>query len=720
MRLSKLFYLYKYFGFRWLVYRAWYRTQRKLKLLKLKTPPGNWEDYVLEEILTSKSPTGPGKYYEYRRAEAPNFFFSPDDRKEYGDLLRNWDKADNTPLEQSDKLIDGIFSFFHIKNIKVGFPPNWHKNHITGEIAPSDVHWSQLGNYDYGDIKVIWDLNRFGFVYDLVRAYWRTGSEKYPRLFWDLVENWRNENPPNLGPNWMCGQEISFRSMAWIFGMYGFLVSSATTPKRVARLAEMLYASGERIKSNINYALSQNNNHGISEAMGLWTIGTLFPEFPDSERWQSKGEQFLESLAEKLIYEDGSFSQYSLNYHRLMLQDYLWVLRLGEINNWSFSSNLENRIRKAVDFLVQLQDEQSGRVPRYGSFDGSLVLPLTNCDYQDFRGTAQAAHFYFENERCFEAGPWDEELFWLFGPEVLETDPIPPGRSNFKASSGGYYTLRNSETFGLFRCGSFQYRPGQADMLHFDLWWKGLNIAFDPGTYSYNPSGKRKFDFSRTRYHNTVAVDEKDQMDRAGKFLWLPWLEGNLTKTFYSDSGELDYLEGFHDGYQRLSEPVYHKRSLIRIGEYWIVMDNLLADSEHKYRLHWNLGDFSFQRDFDGEGVTLQTEGGKYQILSISDQGRSYSLVRGDEESWEGWYAPYYYSCEPALSFDVSLYARSARIVTLFGPNIQSARVTEESLLIRTDKWVGEIELTDSEEVHSPSLEKVSISGSIDKDRVVK
>src|SRR6185295_11415525 len=108
------------------------------------------------------------------------------------------------------------------------------------------------------------------------------------------VEDWRDNNPPQLGANWKCGQEISFRVMAWCFGLYGFLDAQSTTAQCVASLAQMIAISGARIEANLDYALSQHNNHGISEGLGLWTIGSLFPELRSAERWREKGRQVLE------------------------------------------------------------------------------------------------------------------------------------------------------------------------------------------------------------------------------------------------------------------------------------------------------------------------------------------------------------------------------------------------------------------------------------------
>src|SRR6185369_9740255 len=101
--------------------------------------------------------------------------------------------------------------------------------------------------------------SRFGFAYALARAYWRTGDEAHAEMFWRAAEDWRAKNPPQLGPNWKCGQETSFRVMAWCFALHALLDARATTASRVASLARMIAVSAERIAANFDYALSQRN-----------------------------------------------------------------------------------------------------------------------------------------------------------------------------------------------------------------------------------------------------------------------------------------------------------------------------------------------------------------------------------------------------------------------------------------------------------------------------
>ncbi|WP_242839753.1 heparinase II/III family protein [Syntrophorhabdus aromaticivorans] len=680
----RLFFSARYLGPSWLAFRLKYGVLQKSGLLEKKMPLGNWGAHRDSSKESSRS---------YGR-----FFFSPASRSDFQPLLNSFDNEVEPQgvIYEAENIKQGIFSHFSHNHINTGFPPPWNVNAVTNEFAPLDRHWSKIGDFSSGDIKLIWELSRFSFVYTLVRAYWRTGDESYPELFWRLLEDWRLKNQPNLGPNWKCGQETAFRVMAWIFGLYGFFNASATTLQRVALLAQMIAVCGQRIAGNIGYALSQNNNHGISEALGLWTIGLLFPELRNAERWREKGRRYLEEQGKSLIYEDGSFSQHSVNYHRLMLHDYLWAFRLGDLHKQALSEELMDRVAKAAEWLYQLQDEKTGCVPYYGQNDGTLVLPLNNCDYLDFRPVTQAAHYYFTGERLFDDGPWDEDLLWLFGPGALSVPVRARERKDFSARNGGYYTLRTDTGFAFTRCATFLDRPGQADMLHVDLWWRGQNIALDAGTYSYNAPEPWNNPLAHTTYHNTVTVDGRDQMDRAGKFLWLPWLKGKARCIKRSSTGHLAYWEGGHDGYRRLSSPVDHHRGILQLGEEsWLVVDRLSGAIAHRYRLHWLLPDYKYLWDESVGLLTLLTEAGDYYLQTgVQPQNGFYTLVRADKDSPRGWRAPYYSYREPALSLDLTVNSSRAFFWTLFSPAPCHMEESENRMILKLSTWQADVLLS--------------------------
>ena len=715
-KLSQLYQVWQYFGTAWLFYRLGYAVRQYVGLLRVQMPGMDWNAQPLQGKLQDPSLADPEVYLDYRRNHAPSFFFSFKDRSQYAPFFLLWDTEEHNPVNTAQNIERGVFSYFAHLPVEIGFPPSWHRNPLTGQQTPQDLHWSQIPDFGFGDIKVVWEPNRFGFVYALVRAYWRTGEERYAELFWQLVEDWCIKNPPQQGANWKCGQETSFRVMAWCFGLHGFLGCLATTAERVAMLAQMIAVSGQRIEANISYALSQRNNHGVSEGIGLWTIGILFPEFRSAAKWRAKGREVLETLGRELIYDDGSFSQHSANYHRLMLHDYLWGLRLGELNNQPFSKELQERIAQACLFLYQLQDEETGRLPCYGQNDGALILPLNNCGYGDFRPVLQATSYLSTGIRYYHEGPWDEDLLWLFGPQAVEAPVEHLARVDLHADIGGYYTLRSQTGFVFTRCATFRDRPAQADMLHVGVWWKGQNIALDAGTYSYNAPEPWNNPLARTAYHNTVMVDDTDQMERVGKFLWLPWLQSQVSEDKRSAEGFLAYWEGMHNGYQRLQSPVNHRRGILRIGEeYWLVLDRLWSEDIHTYRLHWLLLDCPYEWQESTGHLSLNTPVGPYdvQLAELEKEG-GYSLVRADRESPRGWRASYYSSREPALSLALELQGQTTFFWTLFGPQPAGVTYAEGTLCIESAEWNTTLQVQTEGSSNQQLLRSAALTGSFE------
>ena len=694
-------------GAGWAFARGLYEVRRRSGLLKRSLPQTSWDDFSLDKALRDPSLAEPGAYLAYRRAQAPPFLFGPGFR-DHAALLRGWDEGREGPSKRASALARGVVRYFGHADLAAGDPPRWHANPWTGRELPGDRHFGDLGDFAHGDIKAVWEPGRFAFAFDLVRAYARDGDDAHAERFWRLVDDWRGHNPPYLGPHWKCGQEASLRLLALAFGLYGFLHSPATTPERVDGLARVAAATGRRVEATLGYALSQRNNHGVSEGVGLWTVGALFPELKGAARWADLGRKVLEDLGRTLVYDDGAFSQHSVNYHRVMLHDYLWAVRLGDAVGRPFSPALRGRLAKSADLLYQLQDEATGRLPNYGHHDGALVLPLDNGDARDYRSALQAAHYLTDGTRLYPDGPWDEALFWLFGPEAVRAPVDSRARVDLRAGEGGYHTLRGAGGFAFVHCGPFKDRPSQSDLLHVDLWWRGQNVAIDAGTYSYNAPAPWDVGLSSAACHNTVTVDGVDPMRRAGKFLWVPRVEGVDAGRRVSKRGGLACWEGWHDGYaRRLGSFVRHRRALLRVGgEHWVVVDDLDARGPHRYRLHWLLNDWPHARSFrpdsagGGDGgafasVALDTPAGPYAVRLGTFQGRAEaSVVRADPEGPRGWHSPAYLKREPALSVALTRDARSARFWTVFGPSGYAATTTDVGLDLVGPSWAARVGLS--------------------------
>ena len=704
--------LFQQYGVRRSAFRFLYNVTRETGLLKRRFPAWQWSDRPLANWLSPDCPSEPAEYRRFRERLSVNFFFPLGCPPRPCHL---WHKGS---IDEADSVREGRIRYFSRQWGFIGYPDvEWFRNPFTGQLDSAEKHWCDRNDFDpvRGDIKYIWEPSRFSWAYVLARAYSASGRDEYAETFWHLLESWMAANPPQMGPNWQCGQEVAIRVMACVFAFYTFWKSPATTDERIAQMTVFLAASAERIAKNTNYARAQMGNHATSEAAGLWTVALLFPELKHASRWRRLAKFILEDEARLYNSPDGSYTQHSMNYQRLMMHAYLWSFQLAELNRLSFSNLSVERLTQSYTFLYQLQDKATGRLPNYGPNDGSNILPLDSCDYLDYRPVIGAMHYLFNRERLYEDGPWEEAIFWLFGPDSLNA-PVRPCQCESKDfSQGGYFTLRGQGSWGMVRCHSYRNRPNQADMLHLDLWWNGLNVLRDSGSFSYyDPELQLNTYFVSTAAHNTVVVGRTDQMIKGPHFRWSSLLKSRFRT--HRRQGELEIWQGEHYGYQRLECHATHRRTICRLGDsFWLIVDDVLGRGCENIQLFWHFADFPYQ--IKGELVQLQPESSEiYVFVSASSDEMIRRVERGSEsENRMGWESLYYGEMKPTPSICVeSCTDLPSRFVTLvgLGERFVVSQCRPQSILAwehPDGSTVGRIELTpcadNSEVIRSIELE---------------
>ena len=712
-KLRALFSLYQKFGLRWLLFRFGYALRMRLGILRWQMPAYEWDARPLSYWLKPDVPSEPADYVRWREQNAPKFFFDG-----IPSLPRDLTWNPKIAVDEAERILAGELRYFEHTPYQIGFPPDWHFDPRANIRIDSYKHWSQIPDYGAYDIKFVWEASRFNQVYALVRAYAFQKDERYPEAFWTLVEDWAQKNPPQRGPNWKCGQEISLRILAWCFGLYAFKGSPSSTAERVAQLTQMIAAQADRVYGNIDFAISTRGNHAVSEAFGLWLAGTLFPELKQAEKYRALGRKILEREAEIHIFRDGTYSMYSLNYHRFILRVYFLAIRLGELNHARFSDALYRSIANSLDFMAQLIEPSSGQMPVYGSNDGALVCPLDTCDFTDYRPTLQMGWVLIHGERLFGEGAWDESLFWLRGREShVVTTSVVATAGRLKSSlhgafpDGGVHLLRGPHSEVFIRCADFRERPSHADQLHVDLWWRGQNIVCDAGTFLYNGQGPWQNGLAHTAAHNTVTVDGADQMPWFSRFTWGEWARGRVNQK--NERG----WQGEHDGYARLG--VLHVRSVLMLGEdRWLVADHLFAARPHRYSLHWLINDFP--HSVTPEQNLIQIRSAKSPDFANRNQSRApqgcfaktlesvfiirmgllegesvFSAVRGDPNSTRGWRSRYYGQKEPALSAMLETNRTQACFWTFFGFEEDSVELSGRVLDLRVVRRLIKVFLPD-------------------------
>lgn len=648
--------LVRSFGPKWVLWRIGYALRKKSGLLKRRFPTVGFGDVRLADLVRDGTPTAADDYRVFREGGTGRFFFEPGRLPTADELKKVVSPAGAERTRAvADDYCRGRFLFYSRHVHDLGQPVNWLLNPFSGAVHGTRTHWCDYSTFsaEAGDIKDVWEPSRFACAFWLTRAYALTGDEKYPEAFWTLFESWCAQNPYNMGPNWKCGQETALRSMAWCFALYAFWNAPATTADRVVAMVKVLALQATRIADNIGYAVSQKNNHAFSEAAGLLTTALLFPELKGATRWAATGRRVLEKEVRRQVYADGSYVQQSMNYHRVMLHDCIWAIRLAELNGRALSGELMRRVACAAEFLHEMLDAQSGRVPNYGYNDGALVLPLSPCDYRDYRATVQAARYLDAGERVLPSGPWDEMLLWLFGTDALskKQSTIPPTSRRFDV--GGYYTLRARDTWCMVRCYTCVNRPAHVDMLHLDMWYGGVNILGDSGTYRYFVPDDQPLEryFKDITAHNTIEIDKRGPLELLARWVWSPWPKARCLEH------DNDHWQGEHYAYARPPWNVVHRRQVQLADEHnWLVTDDLLGAGRHNVKLRWHLADEVVRPDPSCCRIDMDVRGGHVSLTVETPNGFSMATHRGrhDGNDVSGWESAYYSGYTPRPTMEVT------------------------------------------------------------------
>lgn len=576
----------QYFGIGNISLGLWHRFTRISGLLKRKFPVCRWKDLFLEDYVQRQ-------FYGCDLTQLlKSSKFLPVQNLNRTVLSHSCLQKFQV-CEISEKLKSNQIQFFSHKWAKYGPKIDWHINPFNKARWPSDTHWCDINLFDAdkGDIKFAWEASRFSWAWHLVRAYKWTGNEEYAELFWRLFESWLEDNQPNLGIHWISGQECALRIMAWTFALYGFLDSSATTDARVEKMLLGLYFHAQRIEGFISHAIRQKTNHALTEAAGLYTVGTVFSFLKNANRWRNMGQKIIEREGIRQIYRDGGYVQQSANYHRVMLQTLLWYFVLARLNEHRISDILQQRFARAVDFIYEMCDVINGRTPNYGPNDGALVLPLNGCDYSDFRPVIQAGAYLTKGCRIFPHGPWDEDMIWLFGPGALDSKISPPKQKSRCFSESGYFTLRDDDSWAMLRCHTYKDRVGHVDLLHLDLWSQGENLLRDCGSYKYfaPEDPELEYYFKSIFAHNTIILNNASPLRLASRFIWLPWPKAQVL--CFKDEEDRILFSGRHFAYYRNPGKPVHQREceFDKRNDIWKIKDKIFGKKIHQVELRWHM-----------------------------------------------------------------------------------------------------------------------------------
>lgn len=529
---------------------------------------------------------------EHFRSPAKFFAGFNDKQATLETFKTRWPESCAAIVNDADEIGAGKFRLLGYDALSFGNPIDWHLEPVSNKRAPL-VHWSRMDELNassFGDQKIVRELSRHQYFITLGQAYWLTGDEKYARTFVDHLTSWMDQNPPKLGTHWTSSLEIAFRSISWLWGFHFFAGSSELTLDVFERALKFLYLNACHLESYLSTYFSPNT-HLTGEGLGLFYLGTFLPQFKDAERWKKTGADILTRQLEHHVLPDGVYFEQSTYYHRYTVDFYLHFAILLKRNSESVPRDVEDRLALLLDHLMYLT-RPDGKTPLLGDDDGGWLLPLHRQPQDDFRSSLSVGAAYFNRpDYKFVAGGIHEDVLWLGGPEMLsqvgQLETAPPAKTSVAFEQGGYYVMREGwsrdSNYLLFDCGphgTLNCGHAHADELSFELCANGRLKLVDPGTYSYTGDREMRQWFRSSFAHNTLSIDGSSSSEPGDPFSWKNI--AHCTNSSWLTCDRFDYVEGSHDGYQRLPDPVTHSRSVLFLkNDYWIVRDQAFSRIQH-------------------------------------------------------------------------------------------------------------------------------------------
>ena len=413
---------------------------------------------------------------------------------------------------------------FDWKKIAFSEPPLWNHDYINEiSFGENNKDFYKIPDFIYPghDIKAIWELSKFKWIGSILNNY----NDKEARyILNDWIQNWVKNNPPFKGFQWKCSQEAAFRVI-----YLSFILRHFNNVYVNDCFYELIHAHLIKIFKGIQYSKSQMNNHIISESVALFIGGILLTKNGNKEgaKFSRKGKDIFQKYIKLLVLKDGTFSQYSSQYHLLVLELVLIMLINLQEQDEVLDLKSIDKISKLCSWMKTLSNNKTGRHINLGHNDGMSIFSFLRSCKDDFRpvislldkiliGDTSNLIMYEELESFIKI----EEI-----KPLLDSDQSVYTKDNVQVlNEGGFAKLNINNFDATLRLPIFHFRPSQLDILHLDLSIDGQKILRDSGTYSYNPFSSSIQDALWTnKGHNTALFDDHFQLRRFSRFLYLDW-----------------------------------------------------------------------------------------------------------------------------------------------------------------------------------------------------
>ncbi len=524
---------------------------------------------VKQEVTENVLGSFPRLYQSYFHNRAyPTFYFHT---QEMELLVKNANKHYQEDVERvvavAEQVVNRVFVFQEAWDMERSNIPVTFQGSIDWTYIPSDdPEWTYM-------------LNRHRFFIPLGQAYLLTGDERYAKAFCELLWEWINTNSKQSTSASLTWRSIDagIRSSNWIKAYDYFKNSPHFTTEIFEKMLLSLYEHAQFLASDFSnwQAIS---NWGVIENEALFELSIFLHEFRQASVWQTLSLHRLKQTAHLQIMNDGMHWEQSPMYHNEVLLCYLKTVHLSQSNGIDIDPLIIEATRKMAyaDVFMAKPNHHQPMKGDSDSFDLRDIITraaiLLRDPFLKYRGYSTI----------------DFGNLWEFGIEGMDiyhklAAEKPQVLSMGFEDSGNYFMRSSWEKEALylyFHCGQLGGGHGHADLFHIDVYAYGKEFLTDLGRYNYSDSSPLRRELKSAKSHNTSLVDGLDFTECIDT-----WGFGRIAAPLMTkwNSNELfDYVEGSHDGYLHLDDPVYTRRKIVFVKPfYWLLVDEFDCKGEH-------------------------------------------------------------------------------------------------------------------------------------------
>lgn len=507
--------------------------------------------------------------------------------------------AERAMAHQVDLLGSGL--------VKLGAEIDWHRDFKSGYRWNPDCDYSRSrwDNQPPGvDVKVAWELSRCMHFAALGLADSGRSDDRYYVEWKAQIRHWLHSNPVGVGVNWACAMDVGMRAVNW-------LVSAQLFRGRIAndddgdffmRLDESLWQHGLQVERHLEWSGPRGRmagNHFIANLVGLLGIGAYFKGTAKGGHWWRFAKRWCEHEMTRQINSDGTNYETSTNYHRMVMEMFLWADTLATVTHNPFSASYRARLGKMANFVAaysvpggkaaQLGDNDSGRLLWAGVDDGS-------------------DHRYLTAGACGFGGGLNRLL--LRGELPLPDSHVPELCS---FTDGGFYFVRRGAVWVGLRAGAVSQGGAHAhcDQLSFVLNIGGRDIFVDRGTGVYTPDPEIRNRYRSTASHNVFQVNgwEQNGFGHKRNCIFVMPDHAHARMIRFSDDGSGSEWEAEHRGFERFRAGMRSWRK-VRIAVDSVGIQDRIEQLQAGDRVEWHFHLApGLLPEFDGAGMTVKMPG---------------------------------------------------------------------------------------------------------------